>query len=424
MSCMNAYGNEPIAEDAISHESIDLGLSVEWATCNVGANAPEEFGGYFAWGETEEKDSYKKSNYKLQDFTLDSTMTDISGTQYDVAHVRWGGDWRMPTLDEFDELCRRCTWKWTTLNDVSGYLVTGPNGNSIFLPAADERRYSNIELLEVVTDTTRYAVEANTPNLPTFGFYWSASPFWDTGGACFYFSNKETDFSPSFLRENHIGRSIRPVKTKPISKKKAVMIKGHEAVDLGLSVKWAACNVGANAPEEPGGYFAWGETEEKENYAMETYKWGNGRSWDSQTTGYCTKYCTNSQEGTVDNKKALEPKDDVARVKWGGDWRMPTRDEFKELVDRCIWKWTIFNGVKGHLVIGPNGNRIFLPATGNRGNMGIYDVGSHGYYWTGTLDESSNYDANGIELFENFRMLNLKEQYRRYRGLTVRPVAE
>lgn len=424
MSCMNAYGNEPIAEDAISHESIDLGLSVEWATCNVGANAPEEFGGYFAWGETEEKDSYKKSNYKLQDFTLDSTMTDISGTQYDVAHVRWGGDWRMPTLDEFDELCRRCTWKWTTLNDVSGYLVTGPNGNSIFLPAADECRYSDIELLEVVTDTTRYAVEANTPNLPTFGFYWSASPFWGTGGACFYFSNKETDFSPSFLRENHIGRSIRPVKTKPTSKKKAVMIKGHEAVDLGLSVKWAACNVGANAPEEPGGYFAWGETEEKGNYAMETYKWGNGRSWDSQTAGYCVKYCTNSKEGIVDNKTTLEPKDDVARVKWGGDWRMPTRDEFKELVDSCTWKWTIFNGVKGHLVIGPNGNRIFLPATGNRGNTGIYDVGRSGYYWTGTLDGSSNYDANSIELFENFRMLNQKKQYRRYRGLAVRPVAE
>ena len=93
----------------------------------------------------------------------------------------------------------------------------------------------------------------------------------------------------------------------------------YEAVDLGLSVKWASCNVGATTPEDCGDYYAWGEIEEKENYDWSTYKWCNG-SYDTQT-----KYCTNSSYGTVDNKTTLDLEDDVAHVKWGGSWRMPTK---------------------------------------------------------------------------------------------------
>lgn len=118
---------------------------------------------------------------------------------------------------------------------------------------------------------------------------------------------------------------------------------GHEYVDLGLSsgTLWATCNVGATKPEDVGDYFAWGETRPKEEYNWETYKWCKGR-YDTQT-----KYCTDSDHGTVDNKSILELSDDAANVNWGGDWRMPTKEELDELHTECTWTWTTQNGVKG-----------------------------------------------------------------------------
>ena len=108
-----------------------------------------------------------------------------------------------------------------------------------------------------------------------------------------------------------------------------ILVNGYEAVDLGLSVRWATCNVGANSPEEYGGYYAWGETEEKKDYNWDTYKWCKG----SYNT--FTKYCTNGSYGLIDNKIELDAEDDVAHVKLGGDWRMPTFDEIKELIEKC-----------------------------------------------------------------------------------------
>src|SRR5574344_815485 len=122
-------------------EAIDLGLSVKWASCNVGATTPEGYGGYYAWGETEGKKVYDESTYKYYDSSTKSYIdigNKISGTQYDVAHVKWGGSWRMPTDEEFQELCNKCTSTWTTYKGVYGRKFIGPNGNSIFLPAAGE----------------------------------------------------------------------------------------------------------------------------------------------------------------------------------------------------------------------------------------------------------------------------------------------
>lgn len=134
---------------AIGKGAVDLGLSVRWANCNVGAESPEEFGGYYSWGETEEKSSYFCDDYKyMYDSNYDGycdedEMTNIghniSGTSYDVAHVKWGNGWRMPTESEFDELVKDCDWEWVKVKDVGGYKITGPNGNSIFLPAASYR---------------------------------------------------------------------------------------------------------------------------------------------------------------------------------------------------------------------------------------------------------------------------------------------
>ena len=192
-------------------------------------------------------------------------------------------------------------------------------------------------------------------------------------------------------------------------------IDGHDYVDLGLSVKWATCNVGASSPEDYGGYYAWGEIEEKSNYDWSTYKWCNG-SYDTQT-----KYCTSSSYGTVDNKTVLDPEDDVAHVKWGGTWRMPTLDEQKELLNKCTWTWTTQNGVNGYKVTGPNGNSIFLPAAGYRYGSGAYHRGSYGYYWSSSLYSNGSYYAFYLYFYSGNHYWYY---YSRFNGHSVRPVSE
>ena len=192
----------------------------------------------------------------------------------------------------------------------------------------------------------------------------------------------------------------------------------NEAVDLGLpsGIKWATCNVGATKPEEYGGYYAWGETEEKEDYSWETYKWCNG-SYDSMT-----KYCTSSSSCTVDYKTVLDPEDDVAHVKWGGSWRMPTEAEQDELRNNCTWTWTTQNGVYGYKVTSKtNGNSIFFPAAGYRRGTKLNDSGSGGDYWSCSL--YGGYSCYAYDM--GFYSGNYVWYYGyRYYGFSVRPVSE
>ncbi len=149
------WPDEPVTPPD-DHEWVDLGLpsGTLWATCNVGANAPEEFGDYFAWGETAPKDYYDWDNYKwcngdmytLTKYCNDSTCgyngfvdnKDELDPEDDAAYVNWGPSWRMPTVNQTQELWQDCTWQWTQVNGVNGRLVTGPNGNTLFLPAAGQ----------------------------------------------------------------------------------------------------------------------------------------------------------------------------------------------------------------------------------------------------------------------------------------------
>ncbi len=171
---------------------------------------------------------------------------------------------------------------------------------------------------------------------------------------------------------------------------------GHDYVDLGLSVKWATCNVGATKPEEYGDYFAWGETTSKTTYNWSTYKWCNG-SYNTMT-----KYCDTWAYGYVDYKTVLDSEDDAASVNMGGSWRMPTKKELEELIDECTWTWTTLNGVNGYHVEGPNGNSIFLPAAGYRwSNSFAGDAfsggGEDGLYWSISMDaDELDYEANSL----------------------------
>ena len=165
----------------------------------------------------------------------------------------------------------------------------------------------------------------------------------------------------------------------------------HEYVDLGLpsGTLWATCNVGADSPDEYGDYFAWGETTPKEEYEWSTYKWYD------RSNGKLTKYCTDSKYGTIDNNTELLSEDDAAYVNWGKNWRMPSLEQIRELINCCSWQWTMRNGVNGQLVTGPNGNTMFLPATGNRQKLYHLDAGV-GFYLSRTLKSDRPHDACGL----------------------------
>ena len=359
------------------YEYVDLGLSVKWASYNVGASSPEEYGNYYAWGETETKSSYTSSNSVTY-----GGKDDISGdSEYDVATVKWGSAWRMPTSTEIGELVDDCTWTWTTQNDVYGYEVTGTNGNSVFIPAAG------------------YYSSSSLSGAGTYGYYWSASPN-GTSNACELFFTSSKVYNSSYT-SRYYGLPIRPVSDDE-SDASSGTINGYAYVDLGLSVLWATCNIGADSPEEYGDYYAWGEIETKETYTSSNSTY-YGKSIDYGDIGGDAEY-------------------DAATANWGSPWRMPTSSEIEELISNCTWAWTTYNGVNGYDVIGTNGNSIFLPAAGYRSSSSLYNAGSLGNYW-GSTPYSSGPNGAYYLLFSSSSVDRNFSGYR-YLGRSVRPVSE
>ena len=434
--------------------AVDLGLSVKWAPFNIGASKPEELGDFFAWGETSPKDIYSWETYKwcngsevaltkynseLSFGSVDNrTMLSLSD---DAARANWGGKWRMPTRDEYQELEEECTWTWTVQGGMKGYLVTSKiNGNSIFLPAGGA--YSN----------------SINNSAGIQGYYWSSSL--DTSSDSLPIIANNCCFYDSYLSGNSIlgrfaGASVRAVYGDPIqvsqvcldlsqltislgnitclystvlpenAANKAIIWSSDDpsvvsvdsngyvtanqvgsavisvtsedggktahcsvtvtqvakptAVDLGLSVKWASCNVGASFPEENGYYYAWGEIIPKTSYSWKNYKWCNGTGDD------LTRYNNNPSNGDIDNRSRLLLSDDAARMFCGDKWRTPTKQEFDELVSNCTVTWTTQGRSGGYLLTSKiNGNTIFLPAAGYAGES-YYKIGSSGIYWSSSL---------------------------------------
>ena len=201
-----------------------------------------------------------------------------------------------------------------------------------------------------------------------------------------------------------------------------------EYVDLGLSVKWATCNLGATKPSDYGHYYAWGETEPKTDYTWATYKWMQAGQSDWK---HITKYTVADGQtegiwydagGTFigDNKTTLEAADDAATRKLGSLWRMPTKEEIRELLDHCTWNWTTQDGKNGYEVKSKtNGNSIFLPAAGYRGGSALYYAGSGGYFWSSSLDAARSYCARNLGFDSGARGWYHNP---RFYGFSVRPV--
>ncbi len=218
-----------------------------------------------------------------------------------------------------------------------------------------------------------------------------------------------------------------------------VSVITHEWVDLGLpsGTLWATCNIGANSPEEYGDYFAWGETtgynSGKTNFSWETYKYYDA------TWGTITKYCTNFNNGTIDNRTELEPEDDAATVRWGADWQMPSAGQMEELLDFNNYVYTehtglIINGILGVMITSKvNGNRIFLPAANYIEGETVYEYFSESgtekrycAYWTRSLHANNSVQACslwGIQYNTVWQHpTRISDGWDRYKGLSIRPV--
>ena len=409
--------------DKVEYDYVDLGLpsKLKWATYNVGASSPEEYGNYYAWGEVTPKIEYTQSNSE----TYGMLMNDISGNlQYDAAAANWGGGWRMPTNTEMHELIDYCTWEWTTQNGVNGYKVKSKtNDNSIFIPAGyywssipkDDNVDSYYMFLgsseHYVSSVDRYygrtirpvkdsedeeapsvSVTINSTDiiaiLDTYvsssteitarGFYWGTNPNPTEADNNVVLENAlgdikqvladltpNTTYYVKAYATNSYGTSYSEVVSFTTLAESAFT----DYVDLGLpsGLKWATYNVGASTPEEYGNYYAWGEIVTKNRYTEEN----------SVTYGeYMSDISGN-------------PQYDAATANWGGDWRMPTEAEMRELVNECTWTWLLQNGTMGYKVTGPNGSSIFLPAAGYRSGSSLNYAGSSGYYWSSAPDGST-----------------------------------
>ena len=420
--------NKPLIWELPEHECVDLGLpsGVKWATCNIGADAPEGYGNYYAWGEIEEP-SPAEGYVQATCGTYNKRMNDISGHEtYDAATAKWGEGWRIPTKAECEELMNAnyCTWSWIEQNDVNGYLVTSEiNGNYIFLPAAGNKSGSTDEII----------------NGGVYGTYSCSTPAErgnddDAEKSYTLGFNDKTKAIGRIYREN--GRVVRPVTGGDFENPAAQYAEVTTAEVSGITISTAVCGgeVIANSEITFRGIY-WG-TSADYIYTPKMYPATDGADeytveltgLKPNTTYYVKAYATfNNNEyygevksfttldyeyvdlglpsGTLwatQNVGATTPQEkgnsykwgatevggasyngfedisgtqyDAATANWNSGWRMPTREQMIELHEKCTWE---YEGT-GYRVIGPNMNEIFLPNT----ELVHIIEGYYSCYWT------------------------------------------
>lgn len=204
-------------------------------------------------------------------------------------------------------------------------------------------------------------------------------------------------------------------KTEPVKKNTPIKIsdptgylEGHGYVDLGLSVKWATCNIGSDSPEDYGYYYAWGETAPKESY--------------EEKNSFTLNKSKDDLEGVVTSDGRLTEKYDAATVNFGKGWRMPTDAEWEELIRNCQWQHITYKGVKGLKVTAPNGKNIFLPFTGYYSHSTPRLEGTSGEYWSSTIPLYYNNKTNAHHFFNDSDPR--RDHIPRYLGLAIRPVTK
>ena len=520
-SCIDKDG-EPTISGNIDYSSagmaegyayMDLGLSVMWATCNVGAQSPEYHGAYFAWGETQRyktnftKKSYKwfpnsddyypyPTKYTYGDNKDEADYRTVLELSDDAANMNWGGNWRMPTPEEIEELINNCTWTWGAQKALYetkegkqvfssyGYKVKSKiNGKSIFIPAsgysvdgdvhgiredviiwscakpreygrytseeqhyayslsslvdsirlAGATRYCGIAVRPVLAADFTYTISFNANGavgkmpsitarhgelitLPLMSYKCRGFVGWNTkedgSGIMYEDGAKLTVTSDTELFAQWVRLSCEELSDA----------NGHEYVDLGLSVKWATCNLGASSPEELGDKYAWGEVQTKQDFTWNNYQLCVNGDY-TKLTKYCPKdywLYDNFSESVIDNKTQLEFEDDAARVHLGGTWAIPSDSEINELIDpnNCVWIKSHRNNVAGYEVISKiNGNSIFIPF------MDKFDNGEGvGIYWASTITFTQHPEMGYALYLREDKNIGTWGAWERYWGWYIRPV--
>ena len=373
-------------------EYVDLGLPSGnlWAKCNLGASSPEAYGDYYAWGEVEPKQEYTKSNHKWykegapsQGFTKynneDGKLT--LEDEDDAVIQKLGNGWRTPTLADFRELTNQkyTTIEKTTLNGVAGYQITSKkNKKSIFIPCAGfknsekpQTRFISDDEEVAVCMTNLRRIDNMVFNAWTFAF--------------------QQDRIGRYGKRRPDGISIRPVKGPGVP-------VPNNCVDLGLAsgLLWAKCNLGTTDPTQLGDYYAWGETSTKKKYYSDNYK-------HFKIDGGIKVLKYNEKDG----KTVLDLNDDAARANIGAGYRIPTKEDWEELLEDCKWEAVTTTlseiidpsqtkVIARWKVTGPSGNSIVLPMTsGFRGDGWGVQPDNDTYYTTANLypaDELSDKD--------------------------------
>ena len=469
---------------------IDLGLpsGILWSCCNVGASSPEIRGSNYAWGEITPKWYSASGEYSMDisgsgmgarwDMTkygVDSrfgiidnkTTLDLSD---DVAHTTYGANYRMPTAEEFNELLTQCTSEWGTLNGSNGRYFTGPNGGKIFLPTTGiwsygARKYDdeygnywtrNLYLDYCYCAQTIFFSENDAemlheerykckPVRPVIVPKVSAlSDFKLSGSDELQLSKGETltvDVAsgngkygsstdvPSLVSSTSNDRSIyitglnsgtmtftaHDIYSGQEARIKVTVCPAKEtpadAIDLGLpsGTKWASHNIGARSPEGYGTYFSWGETSGKDDYSWSTYLYGTNKYTDINIGENISGTCY-----------------DVAHMKWGGSWQMPTDEQINELIENCTSEWTTVNGINCKRFTGPNGRSIILPAAGLYNQSELLNAGQSGCYWGANAcyfhQYGEVYAQASLIWFDQSNSYNSSDS--KYYGQPIRPVCK
>lgn len=352
---------------------VDMGLSVKWSSLNLGAADRSELGDYYSWGALEVADSYSWANYPLA--ATDGGMTKYNpsdGLEYldredDVAWHKLGGNWRIPTKGEWEELQQKCEWKTCYVNGRLGYrIVSSINGNSIFLPIGGLMNGSNLgdgmrprywsSFRGGTSDYNSYPQKARALNEGSYGYNYR---------------------SPG--DDRCLGMLIRPVRDDSFDES---LLTAGEMIDMGQGVLWARTNFGSDRPEEVGNYYAWGELSPKDSYTWENYKFSS-----DGTQGAIFKY------NATDGLTMLTGADDLAHKELGGRWRMPTRGELAWLWDNSEHQTVRLNGRRGLLLTSKiNGNTLFLPTRGYISGTQLVS-GMTARYWSSERGGTSDYDS-------------------------------
>ena len=424
------------------YDYVDLGLSVKWATYNVGSNNIEDIGEYYAWGETTPyiKDlTYLNYSWGYFPCSPDRTLASI----YDVATINWSRKWRMPTSKEQKELIEGCNWFWIdNINgsSVSGYVGTSmKNGKSIFLPASqfvthDPYKHPT-ETDAVYWSSTSTGVEgklglqaSSTADVIKFNPLKKTPVEWDIWAMGDGATIRSVVGEPNDYFPNPKDLSVDAVESERQGFSVSGKIGDYTYVDLGLPSRtlWATYNVGADLPTGYGDYFSWGETSPKDFYWDDTYKFFAGYKDGMTAWTQYTKYVYDKNHGQLDGKYVLDNVDDAAYVNWSEEWCTPTLEQWAELNAYCkIWRKDI--DVNGKKIVGCvceswiNGNRLYFPYAGweysNQPNSHL-----SGWYWTAELNKKGNTSAMIAIFIEDEYRIDCGQSTHRFSGLPVRGV--